>query len=279
MARNGFAEFLVARRGELRPADVGMPEGGRRRTPGLRREEVAVRAGVSADYLARLEQGRDTNPSVAVVDALADALLLEGAQRHHFGLLALASGNESRCPGSESPTEQLGETIRAVLDALQPTPAFVIGRRLNVLGWNHAWADFATPLGLIGEHGEANPVWYTFTDPRARRTLRNWSAAADTMATALLRAKLRWPGDEELLGMIDALQREPEFLERWKPHRVGGEPVSSVLEFDHPVYGEVDVPFETMTTDRDQSVVVWLLDQAATRSQGLRLVHNRAANE
>ncbi|TQM30939.1 helix-turn-helix protein [Nocardia bhagyanarayanae] len=279
MARNGFAEFLVARRGELRPADVGMPEGGRRRTPGLRREEVAVRAGVSADYLARLEQGRDTNPSVAVVDALADALLLEGPQRHHFGLLAMASGNESRCPGSESPREQLGETITAVLAALQPTPAFVIGRRLNVLGWNPAWADFATPLGLLGEDGEANLAWYVFTDPRARRTLRDWPAAADTFAAAVLRAKVRWPGDDQLLGMIDALRREPEFRERWKPHQVGGGPVSSVLKFDHPVHGAVDVPFETMETDRDQSVVVWLLDQAAARATGLRLVHNRAANE
>ncbi|MBF6211054.1 helix-turn-helix domain-containing protein [Nocardia puris] len=279
MARNAFAEFLVARRGELRPADVGLPEGGRRRTPGLRREEVAVLAGVSADYLARLEQGRDTNPSLAVVDALADALRLDGTQRQHFGLLALISGNESRCPGAESPHEQISDTVRAVLDALDPTPAFVVGRRWNILGWNHTWAEFAAPLGLIDRAEEANLAGYVFTDPRARHILRDWPAAADSFATALLRAKLRWPGDSKLLAMIDALRREPEFDRRWQPQRVGAGPMSSLLRFDHPTHGTIDVPVETMETDSDQSVVVWLVDRAATHSPGLRLVHNRAANE
>ncbi|WP_280243091.1 helix-turn-helix domain-containing protein, partial [Nocardia abscessus] len=169
MARNGFAEFLIARRAELRPSDVGMPEGGRRRTPGLRREEVAVRAGVSADYLARLEQGRDTNPSVAVIDALADALLLRGDDRRYFSMLALASGNESRCPGSESAEERLAPTIETILHALHPTPAFVVGRRLNVLGWNQAWADFVAPLGLLDGPDQPNLARYTFMHPAARR--------------------------------------------------------------------------------------------------------------
>ncbi|MFG1791456.1 helix-turn-helix transcriptional regulator [Nocardia sp. NPDC049149] len=278
MATNGFAEFLIARRAELRPGDVGMPEGRRRRTPGLRREEVAVRAGVSADYLARLEQGRDTNPSVAVVDALADALLLRGKQRHHFSLLALASGNESQCPGSESAEEQIAETIQSILHALQPTPAFVVGRRLNVLGWNTAWADFAAPIGLLGTEGQPNLAWYTFVDPTARTMLRNWSEAADLFAAALLRAKSRWPGDDSLLETIDALRKYPAFAERWKPHQVGA-PASGMLHIDHPEHGQVAVPFETLEADRDQSIVVWLVDQAQVQTQGLRLVRSTAVNE
>ncbi|MEV0295085.1 helix-turn-helix transcriptional regulator [Nocardia sp. NPDC050710] len=278
MDRNGFAEFLVARRAELRPADVGMPAGGRRRTPGLRREEVAVRAGVSADYLARLEQGRDTNPSVAVIDALADALLLTGAPRHHFTMLALASGNQSRCPGSESPQEQLAESMQTILRALQPTPAFVIGRRLNVLGWNPAWADFVTPLGLLDEHAQPNLAWYIFMDPVARRVLRNWSAAADAFTAVLNRAKIRWPADDSLHEMIDALHRSPEFAQRWKPHHLGDHR-SGVLLFDHPDHGHVDIPFETLDADRDQSVMIWLTDKTAAHAPGLRLVPNRAVNE
>ncbi|MBF6228186.1 helix-turn-helix domain-containing protein [Nocardia abscessus] len=278
MARNGFAEFLIARRAELRPADVGMPEGGRRRTPGLRREEVAVRAGVSADYLARLEQGRDTNPSVAVIDALADALLLRGDDRHYFSMLALASGSESRCPGAESAEEHLPPTIETILHALQPTPAFVIGRRLNVLGWNQAWADFAAPLGLLDGPDQPNLAWYTFMHPAARRLLRNWEQAADTFTSALCRAKLHWPADDSLRETIEVLRALPDFAARWKPHRVGAAGVG-MLHFDHPVHGMVEVPFETLEADRDQSVVVWLVDRASTHAPGLRLVANRAANE
>ncbi|WP_454195598.1 helix-turn-helix transcriptional regulator [Nocardia sp. Marseille-Q1738] len=281
MARNGFAEFLIARRAELRPSDVGMPEGGRRRTPGLRREEVAVRAGVSADYLARLEQGRDTNPSAAVIDALASALLLRGDDRQYFNMLALASGNESRCaqcPGSES-TEQVAATIETILHALQPTPAFVVGRKLNVLGWNEAWADFVAPLGLLDGPDQPNLAWYTFMHPAARRVLRNWEHAADTFTAALCRAKLLRPSDDSLLEMIETLRRLPDFADRWKPHRVGA-PSSGTLQLDHPVHGLVEVPFETLETDRDQSVVVWLIDRASTHAPGLRLVPtNRAVNE
>lgn len=278
MARNAFAEFLIARRAELRPADVGMPGGGRRRTPGLRREEVAVRAGVSADYLARLEQGRDTNPSAAVIDALADALLLSSGERQHLVFLGLTSSNESRCPGNETAEEQIPETIETILRALDPTPAFVIGRQLNVLGWNGAWAEFATPLGLLDD--AANPpnlAWYTFMHPVARRVLRDWPAAADTFAALLRRASLRWPGDETLRDTITALRRHPEFDERWKPHRIA-EPGPSVLHFEHPEHGAVEVPFETLDADRDQSVVVWLTRQTEAKAPALRLVHNRAAN-
>ncbi|MBF6337057.1 helix-turn-helix domain-containing protein [Nocardia abscessus] len=278
MARNGFAEFLIARRAELRPSDVGMPEGGRRRTPGLRREEVAVRAGVSADYLARLEQGRDTNPSVAVIDALADALLLRGGDRQYFSMLALASGNESRCPGNESAEERLAPTIETILHALHPTPAFVVGRRLNVLGWNQAWADLVAPLGLLDGPDQPNLAWYTFMHPAARRVLLNWEQAADAFAAALGRAKLHWPGDDTLRETIEALRELPDFAARWKPHRVAAAG-SGMLHLDHPVHGPVEVPFETLEADRDQSVVVWLVDRASTHAPGLRLVANRAANE
>ncbi|MGW0047669.1 helix-turn-helix transcriptional regulator [Nocardia cyriacigeorgica] len=274
MARSRFAEFLVARRAELRPGDVGLPEGRRRRTPGLRREEVAVRAGVSADYLARLEQGRDNNPSPAVVEALADALLLRGEARYQFNILALTASDGSRCPGGEAEPEQIPETIAQVLRALAPTPAFVVGRQLNVLDWNAAWADFAAPLGLLDD-SSPNLARYTFTHPAAHRVLRNWPQAADSFAAALNRAMVRWPADDALRETIDTLRRHPDFAERWSPQRLN-EPTASLLRFDHPVHGAVDVPFETLETTSDQSLIVWLTDRV--QSTGLHLVRDRAAN-
>ncbi|MFC9894067.1 helix-turn-helix transcriptional regulator [Nocardia sp. NPDC127579] len=275
---NLFAAFLTARRKELRPADVGMPTGGRRRTPGLRREEVAVRAGVSVDYLARLEQGRDRNPSAAVIGALADALLLDETDRRHFTMLALAADAASKCsddaglcPGANSPQEQLPPSIETILRALNPTPAFVVGRRLNVLGWNSAWADFAAPLGLLDGQHEPNLAWFTFKNSKARTVIHDWSAAADHFVAALYSAKSRWPADDNLRATIDALRREPEFARRWQAQPFG-EDASGTLYFDHPEYGSVAVPFEMLSADRDQSVVVWLTDKVETAARGLRLV-------
>ncbi|WP_227996279.1 helix-turn-helix transcriptional regulator [Nocardia australiensis] len=278
MARNGFAEFLVARRAELRPADVGMPKGGRRRTPGLRREEVAVRAGVSADYLARLEQGRDINPSVSVVDALANALLLEGKERHHFGWLALTSTKPQQCPKAESAEETLAPTLEAILRALQPTPAFVVGRGLNVLGWNPTWEELAAPLGLLDDPDHLNLVWYVYTHPQARRVLRNWSEVADNFAAELSRADMRWPGDDQLREIIGALRQHPDFAGRWHTHRLA-EHSTGLLRFDHPEHGHLDITFETLQADSSQSVVVWLNEQTQVRVPELRLVDNRAVNE
>ncbi|MFI9509451.1 helix-turn-helix transcriptional regulator [Nocardia sp. NPDC052566] len=279
MARSAFAEFLVTRRAELRPADVGLPEGGRRRTPGLRREEVAVLAGLSADYLARLEQGRDRNPSPSVINALAEALRLEGPERHHFGWLALNNCNDSgQCPGSEGAEREIPERVSAVLRALAPTPAFVIGRQLDILGWNAAWEEFATPLGLLDNSTHANLAWFTFAHPSAHRVWRNWSEAADIFVAALRRSTMRWPGDDRIVEFVETLRAHPEFAERWARQRAGAHP-NGTLRIDHPAGGTVEVPFETLDSSGDHSIVVWLTDQAQARTPELRLVTDRAVND
>ncbi|WP_328395792.1 helix-turn-helix transcriptional regulator [Nocardia sp. NBC_00416] len=278
MTRSAFAEFLVRRRAELRPADLGLPAGGRRRTPGLRREEVAVRAGVSVDYLARLEQGRDSNPSIAVVEALATALLLDERERSTFGWLALTSSHAARCPKEPEAHEQVPETMEAILRALTPTAAFVLGRRANVLGWNAAWADFAAPLGLLDDRENVNLAHYVYAHPMARRVLRNWSETADALAETLRRAALRWPGDTGLRETIDALHRIPDFAARWRPQGAHHD-IATTLRFDHPELGTVDVPFESLESDRQQSLVVWLVDRAPASGQSLRLVPRQAVGE
>lgn len=277
MSGNRFAEFLVARRAELRPADVGLPGAGRRRTPGLRREEVAVRAGVSVDYLARLEQGRDSNPSIAVVDALANALLLDDAQRHHFGMLALTAGREDRCPGAHAPARVVPESVEAIVRALDPTPAFVLGRGLTVLAGNAAWEEFAAPLGLLDHPGDL--AYWVFRHEAANRVLRNRAAVAEAFTAMLYRASTRWPADRELREVVDNLRGLPEFAQRWAP-RLAAAPAPTPLRLEHPVHGAVTITMETLETQRDHTVVVWLPNRALAREPGLRLVRDdRAANE
>ncbi|QIS22196.1 helix-turn-helix domain-containing protein [Nocardia terpenica] len=270
-SRSEFAEFLIARRGQLQPEDVGLPAGRRRRTPGLRREEVAALAGVSVDYLARLEQGRDTNPSMAVLGALADALRLNDVERHHFGKLALGLEHATGCPSSGQAREQVSETIRAVLDALHPTPAFVAGRWLNVLAWNPAWHDFAEPLGLFALEPGGNLARYFFAHPGAHRW-HDWSAIADMIVSTLRVARSQWPEDAELGELVADLDRFPEFARRWRAHRMT-ELLSGAVHIDHPVRGEVEVEIETLDPAADQSVQVWLVDRRRAHAPGLRLVN------
>ncbi|MFI5777544.1 helix-turn-helix domain-containing protein [Nocardia sp. NPDC051570] len=271
VARSELAEFLIARRAQLQPQEVGLPAGRRRRTPGLRREEVAALAGVSADYLARIEQGRDTNPSTAVLGALADALRLNEVERHHFAKLALRGDGAGGCPSSGQALEQVPETLQAVLEALHPTPAFVVGRWLNVLAWNPAWRDFVEPLGLFDAEAEGNLARYFFAHPIAQRW-SNWGDAADMVTSRLRMARSIWVDDADLRATVAALQRHPEFARRWREHRMS-EFRSGTLYLDHPLRGHVEVEFETLDPAADQSVQVWFLDRRHARTPSLRLVN------
>jgi len=271
--RSEFAEFLIARRGQLQPEQVGLPSGRRRRTPGLRREEVAALAGVSVDYLARLEQGRDTNPSAAVLIALADALRLTDVERHHLGRLALGLDNQvASCPSDGQDFERVSDTVQAVLDALHPTPAFLFGRRLNILAWNAAWRDFAEPLGLLDEQAHRNLAYYLFAHPAASKWWIDWPAAADLTTSALRVARTQWPDDPQLGAVIEGLQRFPEFSRRWGEHRMTNFR-SVTVRLQHPVRGEVEVEIETFNPAMDQSVMVWLVDRRSANVPGLRLVN------
>ncbi|MCX4097040.1 helix-turn-helix transcriptional regulator [Nocardia sp. alder85J] len=272
MTQSEFAEFLIARRALLQPEEVGLPAGRRRRTPGLRREEVAALAGVSVDYLARLEQGRDTNPSTAVLGALADALRLNEVERHHFGKLAMGMERTSTCPNGGAAHDQVTDTLQAVLDGLHPTPAFLVGRWLTVLASNAAWRDFGEPLGLLDPEAEGNLAYYVFAHPRAAEYWRDWPAVADLMVSLLRAARSQWPEDERLGAMIDALHRYPEFVRRWRSHRVV-EHSRVTMHLDHPRRGEVEVEMELFSPASDQTMMVWLVDRRRAPARGLRLVN------
>lgn len=207
--------FLRARREALTPGEVGLRSSGHRRTPGLRREEVATLAGVSVDYIVRLEQGRDRKPSPSVLAALADALLLTDDERRHLYTLASIAGSPELCPSSFPDAErQVPDTVLSLLEALDPTPAYVLSPWAEVLAANAAWRTFAAPLGLL-EREHPNLAAFTFLDPRSRQAFPDWSAMADRLASDLRLADVRWGRDALMAPVIEELMTSAEFAERW----------------------------------------------------------------
>jgi transcriptional regulator with XRE-family HTH domain len=253
--------FLRARRERTTPRDVGLPDSGRRRTPGLRREEVATLAGVSVDYLVRLEQGRDLHPSASVMLALADAMRLDEDERRHLFHLGVKSGNEALCPAQVAMPAEVPPTIAAVLDALDPTPAFVIGPSGDIVAWNAAWAAIATGLGLLDGTGGATPnlVRYVFSHPSARTVFPEWRAVADEQAARLRRAATFWAHHDSVGELVDELRLDPEFEVRWNAHPVGEKRRGS-QRLSHPAVGDLLFDFEVLelADDSGLQLITWL---------------------
>lgn len=258
-----LAEFLRSHRERLSPERAGLKSNGRRRTPGLRREEVAALSGVSIDYLVRLEQGRDTHPSPDVLLALADALQLDREETRH--LMALVSvGNspqmERLCPAVPDLRAPAPPSVVAMLDRLDPTPAYVTGPLGDVLAANDAWATLAGPLGLaVG----SNVVWHAFMRPEV---FVDPDAVLGAAATRLRDARLFHADDEQVAALHAALMELPEFSRRWSGPAVEA-PARGPLALSHPDLGELRLAFEVMELASDgQQLVCWLPADAATES-------------
>jgi transcriptional regulator with XRE-family HTH domain len=241
LRRDELAHFLRNRRAALRPEDVGLPNGGRRRTPGLRREEVAQLAGVGATWYTWLEQGRDVRASLDVLEALARALRLNQVERTHLVLL----GRGEEPPPCKSPAERVSPTLRRLITNLGANPAFVLGRRWDYLAWNDA------AVALFGDFGEVpraarNHAWLMFTDPARREMVVDWERSS-RLAVAKFRAdSARHMGDPGFEALVQALLKvSPEFSNAWKRHEVarGSEgrrelrhPHAGMLAFSHGVF-------------------------------------------
>jgi transcriptional regulator with XRE-family HTH domain len=181
MTNKALGGFLRARRETITPTQVGLPAGTGRRTPGLRRAELADLAGISVEYLTRLERGSDRHPSGQVLGSLADALTLSVDERIHLYRLVKA-GTGGDCGHAEP--EPLRPTVHALLDSLEPAPAVVFSARNDVLAWTAGFRKLADPIGLFDEE-PANFTWFLFTDPRARTVFPEWSEMADSRAAGL----------------------------------------------------------------------------------------------
>ncbi|WP_322410871.1 helix-turn-helix transcriptional regulator [Microbacterium invictum] len=235
---DSLGAYLRACRQRVGPADVGLPVHAKRRTEGLRREEVAVLAGVSVDYYTRLEQGRDQHPSPSIVRALAVALRLTPAERSHLFLLAGLTEPQSY-------TSETRESVRSLLDTLMPDPAYVVTPPGDFVAWNDAtsilWIDPAT---LPPEH--RNLAWMTLMDPRMRELWIDWESIARETVAYLRAAAVRYPDDRRLMSLLAELRAEStEFVDWWNQNDVVVRR-SPRKRFAHPTHGEISFTNESM---------------------------------
>jgi transcriptional regulator with XRE-family HTH domain len=256
--------FLRTRREAVTPAEVGLPTGGRRRTPGLRRAELATLAGVSIDYLVRLEQGRDRHPSPQVLAALADALRLSAADRELLHLAAKHTGGDP-CPAAEPPAETVRPAVLALLDRLDPTPAYVSNRLGDVLALTSGFQRLAEPVGLL-DGQPPNVVRFVFADDRARAVYPEWNRVADEQV-ALLKVDSRRadPHATEFAKELE-VTAGAAFTERWAaPARLPAR--SGVERWVHPEAGELRLAYEILELPDgdDQRLVVYLPADGADR--------------
>ena len=260
-----MAEFLRARRDQLQPGDVGLPDSGRRRTPGLRREEVATLAGVSIDYLVRLEQGRDTKPSPSVIAALADALRLDDGQRRELYTLAMVSQSAELCPAPRPLARAVAPTVTTLLEHLGTTPAFVVGPANDVLAWNDTWEQLVRPLGMLAD-AMPNLARHVFLHADARTVYANWVVAADEQVSRLRAATGRWGEDERFVALMDELRTAPDFIERWAIFGTT-EKRRGTTNIVHPDIGRLRLNYEVLLLPDDvdeQRLITWLPADDAT---------------
>jgi transcriptional regulator with XRE-family HTH domain len=212
--RENLAQFLRSRRARISPADVGLPEGRRRRTPGLRREEVAQLAGVGVTWYTWLEQGRSINASVQVLDAIARTLRLDRAEREHLYLLA-------GLPTVPDPAETcLPPEVQSVLDALAPVPAVVYSGRYDALAWNRTYATIFPGL-TNAPVAERNVLWQMFTTPACCSAIGNRAVEVATMVATFRAVYGRHMGEPAWTSFVDRLSTvSPEFAAMWARHDV-----------------------------------------------------------
>jgi len=234
--RQDLADFLRTRRMRLSPEQVGLIRAGRRRTPGLRREEVAQLANVGVSWYTLLEQGRDIHPSSEVLQSIADALQLTRDERRHLLLLA----DQQPLVDIYASDEQVSPALRRVLDALDPVPAYIIGRRWNFLAWNTT-ADHVLLLSqsLLPPY-EYNAVWRIFAAPVSQRMYNpEWEQVAQRVMAEFRADSVRYADEEWFKRLISDLQRvSPEFRAWWPRHDVRGRNDARKI-IEHPLLGRL----------------------------------------
>ncbi|MCX4096979.1 helix-turn-helix domain-containing protein [Nocardia sp. alder85J] len=262
---NELGLFLRSRREALTPAAAGLPTGPRRRTPGLRRSELATLAGVSVEYLTRMEQGRDRHPSAAVLSALGEALRLTPRERVHLNRLVKAMTPGFTCRGSLESNRLVRPAVRAVLDQLEPAPAAVLNRLGEVLACTDGYRRLVGPTGQLDQGLPAAFLRYLFTDPRARTVYPDWEHKADKAVATLKQGPYRQ--DPLVVALIDELTVTvgAEFTRRLAT--VPGLPdTNGTVRMTHPEAGLLRLAYERLelSADDDQHILIHLPADDAT---------------
>jgi len=287
--RGQIREFLSTRRAKVTPEQAGLSVygGARRRVSGLRREEVALLAGISNEYYTRLERGNATGVSESVIDGIAHALQLDEAERAHLLDLIRTAGT-TRAPRRRPAPQRVRPTVQRVLDSMSGTPAFVLNGRLDILAANELGLALYSPI-YADPVGPPNNARFVFLDPHATEFFRDWNKAAND-TVALLRAEAgRDPYDRELSDLIGELStRSDEFRVRWAAHNVRIH-TTGVKLIHHPVVGDLDLPFESfpLAADPSQNLLTYTPEPRSPSQDALSLLaswvasteHHRSAGE
>ncbi|WP_344632976.1 helix-turn-helix transcriptional regulator [Streptomyces glaucosporus] len=261
-----LGQFLRAKRAALSPEDVGLRETGRiRRVPGLRREEVAQLADVSVDYYTRLEQGRMTHASDAVLGSIAQALKLTRAEREYLHSCARAAFPLGASPPADTVTPE----TQTLLDSMARVPAVVLGRRMDVIAWNAMGAALFLDFSEVDPE-RRNLARMVFLEPRVRELYVDWSDAASGFVERLRMDATRYPDDPRLDDLVEELSaRDPDFRRWWGRHRVQGV-TSGRKRIRHPVAGELTLDWQALriTASPEQTIIVHTPAKDARTQQG-----------
>ncbi len=256
MDRPELAAFLRTRRERLRPSDVGLPNGNatHRRTPGLRRQEVAQLAGISVEYYIRLEQGRGPRPSRQVLSGLARALMLTGDERSY--LFRIVGENP---PATAGPSTELLPAVRYLLDSLKETPAYVVNARYDVLAWNAMAVHFIGDLSAF-PLADRNMIRWAFSRVAQDHIWTNEGALRFTRATVadLRAAYARYPNDPGMESLVtELLGSSARFAQMWEEREVAVRR-GMFKQVDHPVAGPLEFECQQLrVSDSDQTMIVY----------------------
>ena len=284
-SRSEIREFLATRRAKLSPEQAGVQlYGGRRRVPGLRREEVAMLAGVSTDYYVRLEKGNVAGVSDDVLNAVAGALQLDEAERVHLFDLARAA-RPSRAAGPRTPKRRVGqarESLQWMLDAMTGAPAFIGNGRLDVVAVNTLGRAFYSPVfeGATAG-GSANFARFCFLDSRSQDFYPDWEGAANITVAQLRMAAGRDPLNKDLSNLVGELAtRSEDFRTRWAAHDVRLHR-AGVKQFQHPVVGLIEVSYDSIDLPADPGLVMTVYTAApgSASEDSLRVLASWAATQ
>jgi transcriptional regulator with XRE-family HTH domain len=277
-ARTEFRDFLASRRAKITPEQAGLPVyGGIRRVTGLRREEVALLAGVSADYYIKLERGNARGVSDSVLEALSRALHLDESERAHLFDLANAVNAGTRTP-ARIPKPHVRPSIQRILDSMSTTPAYVRNRRLDILATNRLGRALLSPI-FDGQRRPPNVARFMFLDPAAADYYLDWERmAAGSVAT--LRAEAgRNPHDKALTELVGELStRSDLFRTRWATHNVLVHH-NGVKTLHHPVVGELTLVYDALELPADTglTIMAYSTEPATPAHDALNLLASWAA--
>ncbi|MER5227075.1 helix-turn-helix transcriptional regulator [Streptomyces flaveus] len=269
-----LGEFLKARRAELSPRTVGLPEtGAPRRVPGLRRDEVARLAGLSSLHYTRLEQGR-VGPSAAVLATLVRVLHLNDEQRDHLFALAGKVGVKV----CRRPAQKVQPQVRRFLDGIPFTPALVLGRYMDILAWNPLAAALFTDFSQMPGK-KRNFIRLLFTEPAVRALYPEWERVAHACVTQLRMEGAKCPGDAQLVELVGELSVADADFRRWwgAEHATALSVGTKTLR--HPLVGEIILDWDSFisTTDAEQQLVIWTAEPGTASHDSLRLLSSWTA--